>query len=184
MNRFRVLAASARPLVRSMTAAPARSASFVAVTKSQSRAALPRIQIRAFSVVTEKLDSLGDSISTAVLLNWQKKAGDAVREDDVIAVVETDKVTMEIRSKRSGVFVEGLAAAGAEVTVGHDLWKIDTAVTAAAGPAAPAAAPAASSGAVIDAAVPSMGESISQGILSKWLAKEVESVALDQVVAI
>ena len=44
------------------------------------------------SVVSEPLESLGDSISTAVLLSWNKKPGDAIAEDDVIAVVETDKV--------------------------------------------------------------------------------------------
>jgi 2-oxoglutarate dehydrogenase E2 component (dihydrolipoamide succinyltransferase) len=43
-------------------------------------------------VVTEPLDSLGDSITTAVLLSWSKQPGDAVAEDDVIAIVETDKV--------------------------------------------------------------------------------------------
>jgi len=35
---------------------------------------------------------LGDSITTAVLLSWAKEVGDSVKEDDVIAVVETDKV--------------------------------------------------------------------------------------------
>lgn len=38
-----------------------------------------------------------------------------MKEDDIVAVVETDKVTMEIRSKKNGVFVEGLVAAGSEV---------------------------------------------------------------------
>lgn len=44
------------------------------------------------AVITEPLESLGDSITTAVLLSWNKKPGDAIAEDDVIAVVETDKV--------------------------------------------------------------------------------------------
>lgn len=43
-------------------------------------------------IATEPLESLGDSITTAVLLQWNKKAGDVVKEDDVIAIVETDKV--------------------------------------------------------------------------------------------
>jgi pyruvate/2-oxoglutarate dehydrogenase complex dihydrolipoamide acyltransferase (E2) component len=38
------------------------------------------------------LESLGDSITTAVLLQWNKKSGDIVNEDDIVAVVETDKV--------------------------------------------------------------------------------------------
>jgi pyruvate/2-oxoglutarate dehydrogenase complex dihydrolipoamide acyltransferase (E2) component len=44
--------------------------------------------------VSEPLESLGDSITTAVLLSWSKKPGDPVKEDDVIGVVETDKVKM------------------------------------------------------------------------------------------
>jgi hypothetical protein len=61
------------------------------------------------------LDSLGESITSAVVASWSKKAGDAVNEDDVIAVVETDKVTMDIRAKEKGVFVEALVAAKGEV---------------------------------------------------------------------
>lgn len=44
------------------------------------------------STITEPLESLGDSITTAVLLSWSKEIGDSVKEDDVIAIVETDKV--------------------------------------------------------------------------------------------
>ncbi len=80
------------------------------------------------------MESLGDSITTAVLLHWNKNPGDVVKEDDVIAVVETDKVynptdidnfsfhqyicqvTMDIRAKKSGIFVEGLSAPQAEVS--------------------------------------------------------------------
>jgi hypothetical protein len=76
------------------------------------------------------LESLGDSISTAVVLEWKKNPGDQVNPDDVIAVVETDKVrlvyltmtesrsyqvTMDIRAKESGVFVQGFVDKGAEV---------------------------------------------------------------------
>jgi pyruvate/2-oxoglutarate dehydrogenase complex dihydrolipoamide acyltransferase (E2) component len=47
----------------------------------------------------EPLESLGDSISTAVVLSWNKNPGDAVKEDDVIAVVETDKVRLNGKVK-------------------------------------------------------------------------------------
>ena len=50
---------------------------------------------RYFSAVsTIPLESLGDSITTAVVVNWLKQKGDAVNADDVIAVVETDKVRL------------------------------------------------------------------------------------------
>ncbi len=55
------------------------------------------------------LESLGDSITTAVLLSWSKKVGDPVKEDDVIGIVETDKVTLSsvfkiIKEKKSYSF--------------------------------------------------------------------------------
>jgi pyruvate/2-oxoglutarate dehydrogenase complex dihydrolipoamide acyltransferase (E2) component len=43
-------------------------------------------------VSTISLESLGDSITSAVLLSWQKEVGDSIKEDDIIAIVETDKV--------------------------------------------------------------------------------------------
>jgi pyruvate/2-oxoglutarate dehydrogenase complex dihydrolipoamide acyltransferase (E2) component len=43
-------------------------------------------------IVTVNLDALGESIKTGVVVSWNKEPGDAVKEDDVIAVIETDKV--------------------------------------------------------------------------------------------
>jgi hypothetical protein len=48
------------------------------------------------AVIVENLESLGDSIPNATILSWNKKVGDQVNEDDVIAVVETDKVEYAI----------------------------------------------------------------------------------------
>ena len=50
------------------------------------------MNVYLLGLVREPLESLGDSITTAVLLSWSKKSGDFVKEDDVIGVVETDKV--------------------------------------------------------------------------------------------
>lgn len=160
------------------------------------RAGTPRlagsVSRRAMSsIVTEPLESLGDSITTAVLLNWNKEAGDSVKEDDVIAVVETDKVTMEIRAKKAGVFIEPLVAAGAEISVGAPLYKVDTSAVAApvhseaSIPVAAAPAASAPAGKVekVTVPVPIMGESITQGVLATWMAKTGDYVEADQVVA-
>jgi 2-oxoglutarate dehydrogenase E2 component (dihydrolipoamide succinyltransferase) len=137
----------------------------------------------------EKLESLGDSITTAVLLNWTKEAGDGVAEDDVIGVVETDKVTMDIRAKKSGVFLEGLCAAGDEISVGADLYKIDTSATAL-----PTSSETVEEKVIPKAAqsteiaketvdVPIMGESVTSGMISEWLVGTGDYVAVDQTVA-
>lgn len=149
------------------------------------------------SVVTEHLESLGDSITSAVIVAWSKEPGDAVKEDDVITVVETDKVTMDIRAKKSGVFVEALVAAKAEVAIGAPLYKLDTAAVAAPkaaaakakDAAAPAPAPAAAAAAPAAAGkqqvvnVPIMGESITTGVLAQWMVKPGQAVKADDVVA-
>ena len=156
-----------------------------------------KLGFRHMSIVREPLESLGDSITTAVLLSWSKKPGDAVKEDDVIGVVETDKVTMDIRAKKSGVFVEGLVAAGAEITVGNELYVIDTAGKAVTSPnATTSSAPVGKntiqtttvaapipSAAKVTVPVPIMGESITQGVLAKWFMKPGDFAAVDAVVA-
>lgn len=162
------------------------------------RSVLAPTGVRFLSVVTESLDSLGESITSAVVLSWSKQPGDAVKEDDVIAVVETDKVTMDIRAKKSGVFVEALVAAAGEITVGNPLYKIDTAgVAAAAAPAAAApvassaspaaAAPAAAAPAAalpeVTVPVPIMGESITTGVLAAWFKNTGDAVNADEVIA-
>lgn len=142
------------------------------------------------SIVTEPLESLGDSITTAVLLSWSKEPGDSIKEDDVIAIVETDKVTMEIRAKKQGVFLEPLTAAGAEISVGAPLYKMDTSATstpihseASAPKAVAQAAVPAGKTEKVTVPVPIMGESITQGMLASWMVKAGDFVEADQVVA-
>lgn len=153
------------------------------------------------TVVTENLESLGDSITSAVIVAWSKEPGDAVKEDDVITVVETDKVTMDIRAKKSGVFVEALVAAKSEIAIGAPLYKIDTAAVAApkagkakeaaaAAAAAPSSTPATPAAAAASAtagkeqvvSVPIMGESITTGVLAQWMVKPGQAVKADEVV--
>lgn len=54
--------------------------------------------------------SMGDSISEGTVVEWRKAVGDSVEEDEIIAVVETDKVSVDIRSTHVGVVVKLFAA--------------------------------------------------------------------------
>lgn len=84
---------------------------------------------------------LGESVSEATIAKWHKKAGDAVRVDELLVELETDKVTLEVNSPANGKMEEISVSEGASVTVGAVLAKI--AEGAAAAPiAAPAPAPA------------------------------------------
>ncbi len=70
---------------------------------------------------------LGESISEATIAQWYKKAGDAVRADEPLCELETDKVTIEVPAPASGVLVEIIAGDGETVTIGAVLGAIDAA---------------------------------------------------------
>ena len=79
------------------------------------------------------------------MLQWKKKAGDAVTADEILIEIETDKVVLEVPAPASGVLTEIVQHDGATVIAEQLIAKIDTAAVAGAAPAqakAPAAAPA------------------------------------------
>ncbi len=86
-----------------------------------------------------KVPSLGESVTSATVGRWLKKAGEAVAEDEPLVELETDKVTVEVPSPRAGVLEEVLAEEGQEVAVGAVIARIGE----GEGVAAPAPAPAA-----------------------------------------
>jgi pyruvate/2-oxoglutarate dehydrogenase complex dihydrolipoamide acyltransferase (E2) component len=96
--------------------------------------------ISRMAVVTEVVPALGESITEGAIASWTKAIGEKVAVDDVVVVVETDKVTVDIKSTVEGVLVGQLADTDAEISVGAPLFKIDT-----EGTATTSAAPAASS---------------------------------------
>ncbi len=81
--------------------------------------------------------TLGESVSTATVARWLKKAGEAVAADEPLVELETDKVTVEVNAPSAGVLEAIAANEGAEVAPGALLGSI------AAGGAATAAKPAA-----------------------------------------
>lgn len=89
--------------------------------------------------------TLGESVSTATVARWLKKAGEAVKADEPLVELETDKVTVEVNAPEAGVLEAIAADEGAEVEVGALLGSIaaGSGATAAKPAAASAAAPAA-----------------------------------------
>ncbi|EGZ27358.1 hypothetical protein PHYSODRAFT_343579 [Phytophthora sojae] len=108
------------------------------------------------AIQTVNVPSMGDSISEGTLVEIVKKAGDAVHADEVVLVLETDKVSVDVTSPVAGTVVEVLAQLEENVEVGKPLFTLDdalapsgssssaqTTTTAASTEAAPAAAVAA-----------------------------------------
>ena len=59
--------------------------------------------------------TLGESVSTATVARWLKKAGEAVAADEPLVELETDKVTVEVNAPSAGVLAAISANEGAEV---------------------------------------------------------------------
>lgn len=76
---------------------------------------------------------MGDSISNATVASLMKNVGDYVQEKEVVAVFETDKVSVDIRASKSGVIKSILAKTGDLLNVGQDFFVIDTSATAPTG---------------------------------------------------
>ncbi|MGN6616720.1 MAG: 2-oxoglutarate dehydrogenase complex dihydrolipoyllysine-residue succinyltransferase [Ilyomonas sp.] len=152
-----------------------------------------------------KVPSVGESISEVTLLKWVKKDGDFVNRDEVIAELESEKATFEVNAEQSGV-LKTVAKEGDTLSIGAVLATIDE--TAKQGAAQPqpeeAAAPAQTTAPSqpepqqkqqeipqpvvagkgnIELRVPSVGESISEVTLLKWLKNDGDLVNRDEVIA-
>ena len=92
------------------------------------------------------MPQLGETVAEGTVIRWYKKVGDAIKVDEALFDVETDKVSTEIPAPASGVIAEILVAEGTTAKVGTRLAVILESGVQAAGPAvasvaAPAAAP-------------------------------------------
>ena len=82
--------------------------------------------------------TLGESVTEATVARWAKKPGDAVRKDEILVELETDKVSLEVAAPADGVLSSISAEEGATVEPGAVLGHVTEGAVAAA-PAKPAA---------------------------------------------
>jgi 2-oxoglutarate dehydrogenase E2 component (dihydrolipoamide succinyltransferase) len=100
-----------------------------------------------------KVPQLSESVSEATLLAWHKKVGEAVKRDENLIDIETDKVVLELPAPADGVLTKIVKSDGGTVKAGEVIATLDTEGKAAASaavpakPAAPATKPAAASSA-------------------------------------
>src|SRR3569833_3171730 len=83
--------------------------------------------------------TLGESVAEATVARWTKKPGDAVKKDEVLVELETDKVSLEVSAPSDGVLADIAAPEGATVTPGQALGVVGAAGSAAAKSAPPPA---------------------------------------------
>jgi len=155
--------------------------------------------------LTIKVPPVGESITEVTLSSWKKKDGDEVKMDEVIAELESDKATFELTAEKAGI-LKIAAKEGDTLPIGAIVATIEDGgsngtVTKESAPAAqpqpavvanaPAPAPAgsvpASNGsapvASLQVKVPTVGESITEVTLSRWIKKDGDAVAMDEAIA-
>lgn len=130
------------------------------------------------AIVDVKVPQLSESVAEATLLQWKKKPGEAVAQDEILIEIETDKVVLEVPAPAAGVLGEIVVADGGTVVADQVIAKIDTegkagaaaapapAAAAAAAPAAAAPAPAAAGGAKSDIAMPAAAKMMADNQLA------------------
>jgi 2-oxoglutarate dehydrogenase E2 component (dihydrolipoamide succinyltransferase) len=148
------------------------------------------------------MPALGESVSEGTVTRWLKSEGDHVAMDEPLLEVSTDKVDTEIPSPVAGILQKIVVGIDQTVPVGAELAIIaDGAAQASAPePAAPVvaapvvpvvaapvapvtpppAAPAANNSAGTIITMPALGESVSEGTVTRWLKGVGDSVAVDE----
>src|SRR5258708_34655981 len=154
------------------------------------------------------MPQMGESITEGTITKWQKKRGMTCQRDEPLFEISTDKVDAEIPSPSAGTLKEIKIAEGATVQINTVVATIDEAgsgsasatpasspaqTETAAAPAADSATPAAvdtpaaaqgnaptTGGPGTEVLMPQMGESITEGTITKWLKKVGDTVQRDE----
>ena len=118
-----------------------------------------------------RVPTLGESVSEATIGRWFKKPGEAVKADEPLLELETDKVTLEVNAPSAGVLAEIVAKEGDTVGIGALLGNIGAGSGAAAAPAA-APAPKAEAPKAAPAPAPAAAKSSDNGPAVARMAAE------------
>jgi 2-oxoglutarate dehydrogenase E2 component (dihydrolipoamide succinyltransferase) len=141
------------------------------------------------------MPALGESVSEGTVTRWLKSEGDHVNVDEPLLEVSTDKVDTEIPSPVAGTLTKIVVQVDQTVPVGAELAIIADGAAAPAPsapvavapaapvtppPAAPVVAAPAASGAGTVITMPALGESVSEGTVTRWLKNIGDSVSVDE----
>ena len=136
--------------------------------------------------------NVGESVAEVTIATWFKKVGDAVKKDEALVELETDKAAQELVAPADGVLEEIIVAEGENAAVGALIARLGSGSGAAASApsaaeapkeAAPEAAPApASGGSAMNIDVPNVGESVSEVTVASWFKKSGDAVKKDEAI--
>jgi 2-oxoglutarate dehydrogenase E2 component (dihydrolipoamide succinyltransferase) len=152
------------------------------------------------------MPALGESVTEGTVTRWLKNEGDMVAVDEPLLEVSTDKVDTEIPSPVAGILQKIVVAVDSTVAVGAELAVIADGATSASAPAPVVAAPvvaapvavapvvaapvvqapvvaapvavASSTGTIVT--MPALGESVTEGTVTRWLKNVGDQVTVDE----
>lgn len=144
-----------------------------------------------------KLPELGESVTEGTITRWLKSVGDRIEIDEPLLEVSTDKVDTEVPSPAAGYVLQILAAEDDVVNIGAILAVIGESAdeaTPAAPPATPVAdavpatatvvdepvAPTAAAAAGTAVVLPELGESVTEGTVTRWLKAVGDTIDVDE----
>ena len=161
------------------------------------------------------MPQLGESVTEGTVTRWLKNVGDAIKVDEAIVEVSTDKVDTEIPSPVAGVLLEIRAAQDAVIPVGGVMAIIGESGSVAPSapvvsapvvqtpppapkpepviekpvvqapaptPVAQPVAAAAASGSTVNVLLPQLGESVTEGTITRWLKNVGDKVSIDEAI--
>jgi 2-oxoglutarate dehydrogenase E2 component (dihydrolipoamide succinyltransferase) len=151
------------------------------------------------------MPALGESVTEGTVTRWLKAEGDSVAIDEPLLEVSTDKVDTEIPSPVAGILQKIVVAVDQTVAVGAELaiiadsgsaapaapaapiaQKVEAPVAPVAAPVAPVvaapvvAAPVAPAGSGTIVTMPALGESVTEGTVTRWLKQVGDNVTVDE----
>jgi len=154
--------------------------------------------------ISVQMPALGESVTEGTVTRWLKQEGDTVEQDEPLLEVSTDKVDTEIPSPAAGVLTKIVAQEDDTVEIGGELAQIGepgedggqpapaaeeapAPAEEAPAPEPPAAEPAPAaessgggSGDTTSVTMPELGESVTEGTVTRWLKQIGDEVAVDE----
>jgi 2-oxoglutarate dehydrogenase E2 component (dihydrolipoamide succinyltransferase) len=157
------------------------------------------------------MPQLGESVTEGTVTRWLKNVGDVIKVDEAIVEVSTDKVDTEIPSPVAGVLLEiraeqdSVIAVGGVMAIIGEAGSSTTSAPVASEPVVQTPAPKAEpiapipvpvvatsvaaavvtpavSGSTINVLLPQLGESVTEGTITRWLKNVGDSVAVDEAI--
>jgi len=114
------------------------------------------------------IPNVGESVAEVTIAQWFKQVGEAVKKDEPLVELETDKAAQELVAPEDGVLEEIFVAEGDVAEIGKLIARLADQTTGSTAP--------------INIDVPNVGESVSEVTIAVWMKQPGDVVAKDEAI--